>query len=274
PPRSEDGTGTFHWKNEHGEGDTSYSWVELGRQERKSLDLDNKAKEDPRRNKRWNDVAQAREEGRAILLPDFGKTLIYSRKCVNYKLPPQEQAAKQYEYFVLTRDPEASKRITGKFLTSAREDMDKQLRPAVHFSFNNEGGNLFYDVTSHNRPTGSGEGAGFHRHLAIILDDFIVSAPRLNEAIRTDGQISGNFTTREVDQLVSILRAGALPATLKPLPVSENTIGPTLGADTISSGTTSVLIAFVAVLIFMVAYYRFAGLVACVALFANLLLTI
>ena len=149
--------------------------------------------------------------------------------------------------------------------------MDKNLQPSVNFKFNSRGGDLFYDLTSANRPNPNGS---FFRHLAIILDDFIVSAPRLNEAIRSEGQISGNFTQKEVDQLVNILRSGALPATLKPQPVSENTIGATLGEDTINAGTYSVLLAFVAVLVFMLVYYRFAGMVACVALFANLLLTV
>jgi SecD/SecF fusion protein len=282
-PQADDGSSVFHWKNEHGEGDATYSWIELGKQERYALGLDNAAENpSPERQRklqeqravgRWQEVAKAREEGRPIILPGFGETLLYSRRCTNYKLPPNEQAQKRFEYFILARDPEPDKKVTGKYLTSAREDIDKQLRPAVHFSFNNQGGALFYELTSQNRPTGRDE-AGFFRHLAIILDDFIVSAPRLNEAIRTDGQISGSFTRHEVDQLVRILRSGALPATLKPLPVSENTIGPTLGADTIYNGTVSVFLAFGAVLIFMLAYYRFAGLVACVALFANLLLTI
>jgi SecD/SecF fusion protein len=74
--------------------------------------------------------------------------------------------------------------------------------------------------------------------------------------------------------MINILRSGALPATLKPQPVSEDTMGATLGADTIYWGTVSVLVAFVAILAFMLFYYRFAGVVACVALFANLLLTV
>jgi SecD/SecF fusion protein len=73
---------------------------------------------------------------------------------------------------------------------------------------------------------------------------------------------------------VRILRAGALPATLKSQPVSENTMGATLGEDTIFKGALSIGIAFAAVLIFMLIYYRFAGIVACFALMANLLLTI
>ena len=78
----------------------------------------------------------------------------------------------------------------------------------------------------------------------------------------------------EVDRLVRILRAGALPATLKPIPVSENTMGSTLGADTVKWGSISVLVAFAAILLFMLVYYRFAGIVACVALLANLLMTV
>src|SRR5262249_28008558 len=70
-----------------------------------------------------------------------------------------------------------------------------------------------------------------------------------------------------------VLRSGALTASLKPEPASESSMGPTLGADTIKWGAISVFVAFVAVLIFMCIYYQFAGFVACVALFANLLLT-
>lgn len=139
----------------------------------------------------------------------------------------------------------------------------------MHFTFDTEGGNRFFDVTNKNKPQG-----GFLRHLAIVLDDLIMSAPTINSAIHESGQISGTFTKQAVDNLVNILRSGALPATLKPLPVSESSIGATLGEDTIKAGFYSVLVAFAAVLLFMVVYYRFAGLVACVALFANLLLTV
>src|SRR6202011_1790798 len=84
----------------------------------------------------------------------------------------------------------------------------------------------------------------------------------------------GGFTKKEVDRLVTILRAGALPATLIPTPVSENTMGATLGEDTIRKGTIAVGVALVVILVFMAVYYRFAGLVACVALLAHLLLTV
>ncbi|MGH7225574.1 MAG: protein translocase subunit SecD, partial [Gemmataceae bacterium] len=114
----------------------------------------------------------------------------------------------------------------------------------------------------------------FERKLAIVLDGQIRAAPNLHQAIRDRGQISGGFTQKSVQDLVTILRAGALPATLKPNPVSENSMGPTLGNDTIFKGTLSVGLAFAAVLAFMLFYYRFAGIVACIALLANLVLTV
>src|SRR6185437_5022106 len=114
----------------------------------------------------------------------------------------------------------------------------------------------------------------FERQLAIILDGKIRGAPGLRSAIRERGEISGGFTQKTVQELVTILRAGALPATLKDKPVSENSMGATLGSDTIKKGTLSVGLAFLAVLIFMLFYYRFAGIVACVALLANLVLTV
>jgi SecD/SecF fusion protein len=110
--------------------------------------------------------------------------------------------------------------------------------------------------------------------MAIVLDGLVMSSANIQSKITTDGQITGRFSKEQVDRLVTILRSGALPASLKPVPVSENTMGPTLGLDTIKSGTMAVLIAFAAILIFMVVYYRLSGLIACVALLANLLLTV
>ena len=96
----------------------------------------------------------------------------------------------------------------------------------------------------------------------------------LNAVISDSGVIEGDFKPEDVNRLVTILKAGALPASLKSQPVSETTMGPTLGEDTIRAGTFSVIAAFAAVLVFMIVYYRFAGIVACVALLANLILTV
>jgi SecD/SecF fusion protein len=251
-------------------GRYTYTWVELGISERHTLGLNNAAENDPN-NMMWKQVAEARKKGEPV--PILGGTaLLYSRNVMNPRLSDKEQN-KKYEYFVLTRDPEKGKEITGKYLTNAFETTSRGMELAVGFRFNDEGGRLFQELTSKNAPTGSGESA-FHRYLAVVLDGKIESAPRLNAVISTEGVIEGRFTQEEVSRLVTILRAGALPASLKPQPVSESTMGPTLGAETIQAGFWSVIGAFVAILVFMAVYYRFAGFVACVALMANLLLTV
>lgn len=272
-----------------------YAWVELGPQERRSLNLDNAIKNDPTRvffKDAWLEAEKARIEGLATQLPDptdqrkgpdrrllLQGALFFSRECKDRNLPEEERRKKQIEYFVLTRLPEIvdgreTPKIDGRYLVNASPDR-WSVTPAVHFVFNNTGGELFGTITRKNVPDGGGtEATQVKRHLAIILDGLVSSAPTINSEIRTHGQISGNFTRREVDELVNILRSGALPATLKPQPVSESTIGATLGQDTITKGVWSVLFAFLAVIVFMIFYYRFAGLVASIALMANLLLTI
>jgi SecD/SecF fusion protein len=249
----------------------NYSWVELSRQARHAMRLNNtNESQDP--SSLWYKVAQARERGLAFPLDD---NLLWSRPVSNPSRLPLKDRDKKYEYFLLTRDPEKDQEITGQFLTSAMETQDRAGGIAVGFHFNVEGGNRFSHLTSTNAPEGKSEDApGFKRQLAILLDDQIVSHPSINAVISQDGIIEGNFTKAEVDRLVNILRSGALPATLKPQPVSENTMGATLGADTIIKGVWAVGVAFIAILAFMLVYYRFAGLVACIALLANLLLTV
>ena len=266
----------------------TYSWVELGPQERRALDLDNAARSDPARAYAITQVIP----NQAFRLKDPGGrttrwngALFFARKCDDRNLPDEERRSKEYEYFVLTRNPEFDPKdptgtatvpkIDGSYLLNASAGQGQDLRPAVHFTFNSTGGDLFRDITRKNVPDGGGtEDTMNYRHLAIILDGLIMSAPTINSEISTQGQISGSFTQKEVTNLVNILRAGRLPATLKPQPVSESTMGATLGQDTIHAGVWAVLYAFVAVLLFMIVYYRFAGLVASVALLANLVLTV
>lgn len=252
-------------------GKYSYSWVELGKAERRVFLLDNASAEDPARSVVWKQVEEARNKGETYRLRD-GTGLIYSRAVINPRLP-DEDAKKKFEYFILTRDPEKGKEVTGQFLDSAFPTQGSSLQLEVGFHFNTEGGRRFHDLTSKNAPEGKSEGA-FKRHLAVILDGVVESAPSLNAVISESGVIQGSFTKKEVDRLVAILKAGALPASLKRAPVSESTMGPTLGEDTIRAGTISVGMAFVAILVFMIGYYRFAGIVASVALMANLLLTV
>ena len=259
----------------------SYSWVEVGKEELYSLHLNNPRNvANPARiaaawKADWEAVAAVRDK-EAIRYPlqGGGRFLLYSRDIkTRSRLSPKDiQQGKDYEYFILTRNSEPGKEITGDYLSQAVSGPSSRGEPAVHFGFNNEGGNLFYELTSLNKPAKS-EGS-FERQLAIVLDDQIRAAPGLRSAIRDRGEISGGFTQKTVQELVTILRAVRLPATLKQNPVSENSMGPTLGSDTIFKGTLSVGIAFLAVLLFMLFYYRFAGIVACIALLANLVLTV
>ena len=275
------------------ESRVTYSWVELGPEERRALNLDNAARTDASRNTAWHEAARLRNLGKAGPLPVIaGSTeqyllqgaIFYSRECKDRNLPEEERRRKEFEYFVLARDPEfredvptiRTKKIDGSFLDSAYGGPGQDLRPTVHFRFNVEGGELFRALTRKNVTEGSGpENTKHYRHLAVILDGMVMSAPTINSEIGRDGQISSpTFTSKQVDAQVNILRAGRLPATLKPQPVSESTIAATLGEDTIAAGVNAIVLGFFAVLVFMIIYYRFAGLVASIALLANLLLTV
>src|SRR5438105_4527773 len=150
--------------------------------------------------------------------------------------------------------------VTGRDLRNARPSVDENNQPAVSFTLNNEGGRKFGKVT--------GENVG--RQLAIILDGRVQSAPRIESRITTEGRITGSFTSDEVQNLSLILRSGALPATLTYL--SERTIGPSLGADSIRSGVIASVVGLLLIISFMLVYYKLSGVNAVVALIFNLII--
>ena len=161
--------------------------------------------------------------------------------------------------------------VTGEFLDGTSSGYDDRVRPCVNFRFNTKGGHRFGGLTNDNLPSEVGD---FKRHLGIILDGYLYSAPFINGPITTQGQITGDFTQKEVKDLVDVLNAGSLPAALKKDPISRLSTGPTLGHDMIVRGAWAIGISLVVVLIFMVFYYRFAGIVACFALLMTLLLVL
>ena len=161
--------------------------------------------------------------------------------------------------------------VTGAYLVRAAPGVDQTGRPNVEFMFNSTGGQLFGQLTGANLPD---EVQNFYRKLGIILDGRLSSAPIIKSLIRERGEISGSFTKQEVRDLVDVLNAGMLPTTLKEKPVSELATGPLLGQDTIRRGALSNVISVLVVLVFMVLYYRFAGVVASVAVVANLVLIV
>ncbi len=265
-------------------GNYKYSWVEIGKEELYSLHLNRAAEKEPEYAAMWKAVAAARESGEATRsVPGMNGCLVYSRKIPESRRKQMEDQdfdkslkKKEYEYFVLTREnTDPSQDVTGDFLDVSGVNSERNEKGlVVNFAFDSEGARRFADLTTRNRPVP--KDTGYHRHMAIILDGQVQSAPVINTAITGGrGYIEGkSYTPAEVNQLVAVLRAGALPATLIPKPVAQNTMGATLGRDTIVKGTWSVLIAFLAILVFMAVYYRFAGLVACFALLANLILTV
>ena len=135
----------------------------------------------------------------------------------------------------------------------------------VDFRLNPAGAKKMLDLTVANQPRPDGS----KRRMAIIMDDRVLSAPNLNSPISNQGVIQGNFKREEVEYLVTILRAGRLPATLGEEPASESRVGAGLGATTISKGTNASIWAIVTTFACILVYYRFSGVVASLALLIN-----
>ncbi len=178
------------------------------------------------------------------------------------------------EEYVLVQVPPETQDVSGQYLARAFLTQDGRLNPAVGFSFNRRGASKFGRLTGEHLPE---EGGNFKYRLAIVLDDYVQSAPSLNAQISDSGIIEGGqsgFEVKEVEFLLNILNAGSLPATLNPVPLQEEKVGPTLGQDTIQKGIYAIAISMVVVPIFMVFYYRLCGVIAVIALVLNLILLV
>ena len=154
--------------------------------------------------------------------------------------------------------------LTGENLLDAKPNVDNRSNEAiVSFTLDRVGSKRFGKATQEN----------IGRKLAIILDNKIISAPVIRDAILGgNGQISGNFTFQSATDLALLLRSGALPAPLNI--IEERTVGPDLGEDSIKAGSLSLAIGFIFVIAFMFFNYKFLGLIANVALVINLVLLI
>ncbi|MDA7817642.1 protein translocase subunit SecD [Sulfurimonas sp.] len=149
--------------------------------------------------------------------------------------------------------------LDGGMLTDAHVGFDQNNRPLINFSLNAEGAEIFGDFT----------GRSVGKHLAVVLDGKVYSAPVINERIGGgSGQISGDYTVMEAKDLAIALRSGSL---LAPVYMMEKrSVGPSLGADSIKASLIALVGGFILVIIFMVIYYRVAGIIANIALVANL----
>ncbi|HEY8963270.1 MAG TPA: protein translocase subunit SecD [Alphaproteobacteria bacterium] len=151
--------------------------------------------------------------------------------------------------------------ITGDMLDNAQPSYNQQGQPVVNFKFNAMGTKRFCDASR----------ANVGKPFAIVLDEEVISAPVIREAIcGGSGEISGGFTVQESNDLALLLRAGALPAPLKI--VEERTVGPTLGSDSVAAGKKACMMALLFVVIFSCTVYGLFGVFASIALLVNMVM--
>ena len=153
--------------------------------------------------------------------------------------------------------------LEGDHISSASQDYDERGRIAIKMNMDKMGTNLWAKMTTKN--------AG--KPIAIVLDNFVYSAPNVNEPITTgNSQISGSYSLKEAQDLSEILESGKLPAPAKI--VQEQQVGPTLGKESIMGGGLSFFISFLVIFALMLLYFNTAGWVANIALILNLLFTV
>jgi len=170
-------------------------------------------------------------------------------------------------YYIETR-----RQLTGEALKDAKVEYGQMNEAQISLEFNSRGASDFARVTKDYAPNGEkNPGNSEGRMLAIVLDGTLYSAPVIRTAI-IDGraQITGMFSVSEATRLVNVLRAGSLPVPVKI--IEERQVSPSLGRDSIDSGVKAALYGTLLVVVFMILYYRTAGLVANIALVLTVLL--
>jgi protein-export membrane protein SecD len=193
-----------------------------------------------------------------IVETQFGYHLIYKedeRDLYKYQIS-RILLKTQAENKIQPTDPWQDTGLTGKQLTRAQVIFDPNTnQPQVSLQFNDEGKEMFADITERN----------VDKQVAIFLDKYPISIPRVNEPIK-DGNavITGTFTIPEAKQLAQRLNSGALPVPINLL--SQQTVGATLGQDSVKKSLKAGVIGLIGVMIFMLLYYRLPGLLADLAL--------
>jgi preprotein translocase subunit SecD len=155
--------------------------------------------------------------------------------------------------------------VEGTDFRDAQPSTDQNGRPNLTFTLTTEAGDRFYKYTSAHSKDSASPGS-----MAIVLGNRVREVASINSAIRDRGEITGSFTKDEVDNLSLMLRTGALPASIDTL--ETTTVGPSLGAASIRQGVIAAVAGMMAVLVFMLIYYRGAGINADLALFLNLVI--
>ncbi|MFQ5742806.1 MAG: protein translocase subunit SecD [Acidobacteriota bacterium] len=199
--------------------------------------------------------AGTREE----LLQGYGGELPESTEILPEAVGPTDgQQVGQIHYYLV----QAEDVVTGRDLKNARLQRDEMGLPAVGFTLNATGARKFERATE----------ANIGRQLAIVLDRRIHSAPVIQARISAQGIISGHFTVPEAEDLALVLRAGALPASIRYL--EERSVGPSLGRESINRGVLAAIIGMVLVVAFMLVYYKGSGVNAVLALVLNMVIVL
>jgi preprotein translocase subunit SecD len=187
-------------------------------------------------------------------------------------LPPNTELLKERPESHIRQNPndtaenwylvERAPAVTGRDLRSATENRNAEMpgQWQINFVLSNEAAKRFGPFTEQNRG----------RQMAIVLEHQVYSAPTIQSRIEDQGRIDGNFSQEQAHDLALVLRAGALPASIKYL--EERTVGPSLGADSIRHGMQASILSLLVVMVFMVVYYRLSGGNAVLALIINLVI--
>jgi len=162
----------------------------------------------------------------------------------------------QTAYYIVSR----ADAVSGRDLRTAEPTRDENNRPAVRFLLTGEGGRRFAAFT----------GSHVGDQLGVVLDNKVQEVATIQEQIHDEGRITGAFTEQQAKDLAMVLRSGALPAGIRYL--EERTVGPSLGADSIRHGVMAAVVGMLAVMVFMLVYYRGAGINADLALVLNLII--
>lgn len=209
----------------------------------------------------FSNVVFAQEVGTIsdVVETQFGFHLIYKqdeRTLQEYKIRRILVETQAKEDIVGPQEPWKNTELTGKYLKSASVQFNpNDNTPEVRLSFNNEGKDLFAEITKRN----------VNKPVAIFLDGFPISIPTVNEAITSgDAVITGKFTVKEATLLAQRLNAGALPVPIEL--ISQQTVGASLGKESVDKSLKAGMIGLILVILFMLIIYRLPGVLAVISL--------
>jgi preprotein translocase subunit SecD len=204
----------------------------------------------------WKEVVAGPAPSRESLLAQFGGTAPSDSEVVPGDRTGQDGTVAGRDYYLLRK----AAIVSGRELRNARRGQGQFGEPVVNFYLVPAAGEKFAEFTA----------AHVGDPAAIVLDNRVISAPVIRSRIRDEGYIEGNFSLEEADDMALKLRAGALPASITYL--EERTVGPSLGRDSVVRGVRAMITGLVAVMLFMLIYYRLSGLNADLALILNIII--